>query len=282
MKIIIIDYLGEFRKNKIFRKYIKRMAKTRKRTSYSKSSTTRKRGMKGKKLKIGNPIRTTTNPFKLSRGNVIHRMVRFALADGGDHGNLISNISQSSNKGHFSFVPGYIPGVGDLMQQYQYYRINKCTVIFEPCSTQMLVEEADDNVGTNVATQIPMFYFGRYYGTEPLKDFTSEATALSSAGCTYSKITKRNYLTFTPNQLTYELETPTSTPTTKPIFKKWNDTAQSPLSRHFGVRWLVAPNYANTGQYGYRVVVKMSMSFKNSRQNITQAVTSTVNAAFNE
>lgn len=240
--------------------------------------------IKKRRLKIAYPLRSTRNPFVLRRGNVIHKMVRFGLTNGGLHSNLITNSLNTEVKGHFSFVPAWIPGIGDLMQQYQYYRINKVTVIFEPCSTEVLMEEADDNTGTNVYTQIPMFYYGRYYGTEPTKNFSSAAAALSSAGCTYSKITKRNYLTFTPNQLSFEYNTPDPnlSPVTNHVYKKWNDTSAAPLSRHFGVRWLVGAEYANTGQYSYRVVVKMSVSFKNARQNITQAIPSGTNAAFDE
>jgi hypothetical protein len=190
------------------------------------------------------------------------------------HDCLLSNAKNTFVSNRILLDVQLIPGLDVISKVYQEYRIDGVTFSFIPVATTAFNDDQGGDV-SQTAKSIPRFYVKVIKGNERFVDKTwaNESACLidGARSCTMNKSMK---LSFCPTQtLVGARDSQITSATTVigpnvpiPVRRMWNgfqSVASHPALYFYGLQYGIGSTNADNGEFQYKVVVNVKMSFRN-------------------
>jgi hypothetical protein len=195
------------------------------------------------------------------------------------HDCLLTNAKNTFVSNRILLDVQLIPGLASWATVYQEFRIDSVTFSFYPVATTAFDDDQGGDVSAT-AKSIPRFYCKTIKGNERFvdKSWVSESACLMD-GARSCGMNKPMSMTFCPTQtLVGARDSQITSASTVigpnvpiPVRRMWNgfqSIASHPALYFYGLQYGIGSTNADNGEFQYKVVVKVKMSFRNPTDEI--------------
>jgi len=190
---------------------------------------------------------------------------------------LIRSTKNVGNTSNICWNVARIPGLAAYAGVYSEYRVDGISLDFIPTAATLQVEDTDTGTSaSNISKATPLIYVGRWYCNEPAQETfygSEDAALLEGARC--HKMTSRFRMKFVPNSIGSTSQTVRTSMDTELInpaytkqYKKWytfqpyGSLLPNNLTSYYGVKYCTTTTTQDTGEFCYKVIARIKMSFK--------------------